>query len=77
MTSIKELFPRPNISVNEKAIRPLIYGFNCLYFENDEYKDVCVFIDPDTYSTINIYNKKTGSLFRRFSIFEIKSVRYT
>ena len=74
MTTIRELFPRPNISVNEKALRPLIYGFNCMIFNNDEFVNGCVFLDPETFSMINMYFSKSGELFRRISIYDIKNV---
>jgi hypothetical protein len=74
MSTIRELFPRPNISVNEKALRPLIYGFNCMIFKDDQFVDGCVFLDPETFSMINMYFSKTGELFRRISIYDIRNV---
>ena len=74
MTAIRELFPRPNVSINEKALRHLIYGFECDVFDKDEFITCRVFVDPDTYSMFNIVFKVTGELYQRVSFFGIKSV---
>jgi hypothetical protein len=74
MTAIRELFPRPNISINEKALRHLIYGFACDVFEKDEFIPCRVFVDPDAYSMFNIVCDETGELIQRVSFYDIKSV---
>jgi hypothetical protein len=74
MTCIKELFPRPNISLNERAMRPFIYGFRCHVYEKDEFIDCTIFLDPDTFSMFNIVRLKDGSLYRRINFFEVKNV---
>lgn len=74
MSAIRELFPRPNISINEKAFKNLLYGFSCDVFEKDEFLPCRVFLDPDAYSTFNICLVETGELYRKVNFYEIKSV---
>lgn len=76
MTAIRELFPRPNVSINEKALKHLIYGFTCDIFDKDEFVPCRVFVDPDTYSMFNIVCIESGELYKRVSFFEVKSVDY-
>lgn len=75
MTTIKELFPKPNISVNERALRPLIYGFECKVFEDDQYQECFAFLNPDTFSMLDIVLKKTGKLYSRINLFDVVGVR--
>lgn len=74
MTCIKELFPRPNINLSEKIMRPLVYGFECQVFKKDKYIDVTFFLDPDCYSMFNIFRLDNGELLARHSFYEIKNV---
>lgn len=74
MSAIRELFPRPNISINEKAMNLIIYGFDCEIYEKDEYIPCRAFVDPDAFSMFNICTKKDGELYRRINFFEILNV---
>lgn len=59
----------------EKRIQPLIYGFNAKYWQH-KWIDVCIFLDPEAYSLLNIYHydgKETKYL-SQFDIYEIDQV---
>lgn len=76
MSAIRDLFPRPNISVSEKAMNLVIYGFNCELYDKDDYIEARVFVDPDACSMLNICKRKSGELLKRFSFFEVISVGF-
>lgn len=76
MSAIRELFPRPNISVSEKAMNAIIYGFDCDLYDKDEYIPCRAFIDPDACSMLVICRRADGQLLHRVSLYELLNVDF-
>ena len=43
----------------EQKTRPLVYGFDCSFWRNNSWTRVHVFLDPESHSLINIYEKSS------------------